>query len=296
MAKSKKNSKIGNRFLLNRNSLSSHQDQNSHQRTAAQSTSQSKKPKDRAARKTITPLGRDSIFFYSRNTIEAALKNHERECLRLFVHDKSESAAKKLIAIRPDINVENIADASVFDTLVSKDSPHQGLILEVRPLPTLNITDMAPTNAKASIILMLDQVSDPHNVGACLRNAAALGAKALITQDRHTPHETGVLARAAAGALDVLPWLRVTNITQTLEQLKTMGYWTVGLDGTAETSITDVTLGDNIVIILGSEGSGMRPLTRRNCDVLTKIPMTGLVESLNISNAASIALFLLKKP
>jgi 23S rRNA (guanosine2251-2'-O)-methyltransferase len=236
----------------------------------------------------IKSLAKDSIFLHGRHPVEAALKNKRRECLRLLGSKKALNTIDRNL-IRPSMKVQEISDAELSAFLVS-DSPHQGILIEVRPLPSLDIQDIEPIHGQKNIILMLDQVTDPHNVGACIRSAAALGARAIITQDRNSPSESGVLARSAAGGLEVLPWLQVANLAQALDTLKAMGYWHIGLDGDTDKSIRDVSLGDNVVLIMGSEGKGMRPLTRKHCDIIAKIPMTGLVESLNVSNAAAIAL------
>ncbi len=247
---------------------------------------------ERSAERTrgIQLTKRDSYFLFGRNSVIAALENPNRECLRLIGTAKALTdieAHKKLakVTIETHENTDQIA-ASVPD-----GSPHQGILLEVRPLPGHDIQDLAPCSDEKNIILMLDQVTDPHNVGACIRSAAALGAKALITQDKNSPSESGVIARTAAGGLETLPWIQVANLSQTLDTLRDMGYWHVGLDGNTEQSIRTLNLGDNVVIVMGSEGKGLRPLVRKNCDVIAKIPMTSAVESLNVSNAAAIALY-----
>ncbi|TNE64799.1 MAG: 23S rRNA (guanosine(2251)-2'-O)-methyltransferase RlmB [Alphaproteobacteria bacterium] len=244
-------------------------------------------PRDRTG---LTPVARDGFFLFGRHAVEAALKNPARECVRLVGLEKP-LAASGLKSIRPNLRVDIVADEDMLRSAVPSDSPHQGVLLEVRPLPGHALEDLAPVAGRKNILLMLDQVTDPHNVGACLRSAAAFGARALITQDRHSPGESGTLARASSGGLEVTPWLRVVNLAQALDTLKDMGYWHVGLDGDTETAIRDVGLGDNIVIVMGSEGSGLRPLTRKHCDAIARIPMTGMVESLNVSNAAAIALY-----
>ncbi len=240
--------------------------------------------------KPLRPTTSGGYFLFGRNSIEAALKNKNRECIRLIGTEKSLNN-KDILSIRPTIDKQIVEDGSSLDATVGTESPHQGILLEVRPLPGLDIQDLSPIANQKNIILMLDQVTDPHNVGACMRSASAFGARALITQDRNSPSESGTLARSAAGGLETLPWLRTANLAQTLGTLKDMGYWHIGLDGDTEQRIKDVSLGDNIVIVMGSEGKGMRPLTRKHCDAITKIPMSGRVESLNVSNAAAIALY-----
>lgn len=243
--------------------------------------------------KGLSPKSKDGFFLFGRHAVEAALKNRARECVRIIALEKALS--DELLSLRPGVKVERVEDEAILRASVPSDSPHQGLLMEVRPLPGLDLSQLAPLAGRKNIILMLDQVTDPHNVGACLRSAAALGARALITQDRNSPGESGTLARASSGGLEVMPWLRVANLSQTLDALRDLGYWHVGLDGHTETALGDITLGDNLVIVMGSEGKGIRPLVRKHCDAIAKIPMTGLVESLNVSNAAAIALYALNR-
>ncbi|UTW54347.1 23S rRNA (guanosine(2251)-2'-O)-methyltransferase RlmB [Kordiimonas sp. SCSIO 12610] len=254
--------------------------------------SQGRRPSSEPAHvetRVIKPLGKDSIFLHGRHPVEAALKNSKRECLRLLGTKKALMGVKREL-LKPSLKIEEVSSDDL-NGLVSSDSPHQGIVLEVRPLAGFDLLDLEPLADRKNIILMLDQVTDPHNVGACIRSAAALGARAIITQDRYSPIEGGVLARAAAGGLETLPWVQVANLAQALDTLKNMGYWHVGLDGGTNQSIRDISMGDNIVLVMGSEGKGMRPLIRKSCDLIAKIPMTGLVESLNVSNAAAIALY-----
>lgn len=237
----------------------------------------------------LSPLKKDSFFLFGRHAVEAALKNTQRECLRLIGLEKA--LGPDIIGIRPGLRVEKVDDEAVLRATVPGDSPHQGILLEVRPLPGVDLASLTPLNGRKNIILMLDQVTDPHNVGACIRTAAAFGARAIITQDRNSPNESGTLARASSGGLEILPWVQVTNLNQALGNLREMGYWHIGLDGHTDTSVRGVTLGDNLVIVMGSEGKGLRPLVRSQCDAIVKIPMSGNVESLNVSVAAAIALY-----
>ncbi len=242
-----------------------------------------------APHKPIAPLKKDGFFLFGRHAVEAALKNPARECVRLIGLEKALSS--DLTSIRAGLRVDRIEDETVLRAAVPGDSPHQGILLEVRPLPGVDLATLEPIEGQKNIILMLDQVTDPHNVGACIRTAAAFGARALITQDRNSPSESGTLARASSGGLEILPWVQVTNLNQALGSLREMGYWHIGLDGHTDNSVRGVTLGDNLVIVMGSEGKGLRPLVRSQCDAIVKIPMSGNVESLNVSVAAAIALY-----
>lgn len=239
---------------------------------------------------TITLRSPDNVLLYGRNAVEAALKNPARKLVRLMATAKNRDwleSNNRSSTVRVDIleSIESIIP------LLPEGAPHQGVFLETRPLDESSIEDFRPLDGQKNVILMLDQVTDPQNVGACLRSAAAFGARALITQDRNSPGESGVLARASAGGLEVIPWVRAVNLAQALETLKDMGYWHVGLDGNTEASLKSADLGDNVVIVMGSEGKGLRPLVLRQCDLVVKIPMSGAVESLNVSNAAAIALY-----
>lgn len=231
-----------------------------------------------------------NVLLYGRNSVEAALKNPRREVVRLMATPKSLEGVSDLAA-KSGTKAQTLPSPESLAHLLPASAPHQGLLLEVKPLDGGIIEDLKPVPDQKNIILMLDQVTDPQNVGACLRSAAAFGARAVITQDRNSPAETGALARASAGGLETAPWIRASNLAQALDTLKDMGYWHMGLDGSTDTSLKSADLGDNVVLVMGSEGKGLRPLVRKHCDVIAKIPMTGAVESLNVSNAAAIALY-----
>ncbi|MCR6633253.1 MAG: 23S rRNA (guanosine(2251)-2'-O)-methyltransferase RlmB [Magnetospirillum sp.] len=170
---------------------------------------------------------------------------------------------------------------------------HQGVGALCEPLPAPAIEDIARDGAQRdhAVIMVLDQVTDPHNVGAIVRSAAAFGALAVVVPDRHAPEETGALAKAASGALERLPLVRVTNVVRALEQLKEAGFWVAGMAGEAPGTLASQKLSGRIALVMGAEGEGLRRLTREHCDFLVKLPMTGAVESLNVSNAAAVALY-----
>lgn len=255
-----------------------------------------KRPRDTARRKQAglqkgLPLKSSNGFFlFGRNSVEAALQNANRECIALYLTEKA-SREPQLTKYGGRAETHIVEDTGLLTASVPDGAPHQGVVMEVRPLAGHHLNDFEPLEGQKNIILMLDQVTDPHNVGACMRTAAAFGARALITQDRNSPMESGTLARSAAGGLEILPWVRVANLSDALSKLRDLGYWHVGLDGSTALSIRDVSLGDNIVIVMGSEGSGLRPLVKKNCDSIAKIPMIGDIESLNVSNAAAIAMY-----
>lgn len=236
-----------------------------------------------------------ALLLYGRHPVMAALANPRRRKKRLIATEKALEALADA-RLLPDGLPVQATDARTLDQLLGRDAPHQGMALELEPLASPDLLDLLPPAGAPSLIVMLDQVEDPHNVGAILRSAAVFGADAVISQDRHAPPETGVLAKSASGALDVIPWARVTNISATLDMLADHGYWAVGLDGAGETRIDRLDLGQRLVLVLGAEGRGLRPLVAKHCDVIARIeqrPASPLLESLNVSNAAAVALFAL---
>ncbi|HXV73637.1 MAG TPA: 23S rRNA (guanosine(2251)-2'-O)-methyltransferase RlmB, partial [Sphingomonadales bacterium] len=228
----------------------------------------------------------------------AALANPLRRARRLIaagkpgeaVFDKASSLARKR---NIPLEAKNPALLAKF---LPADAPHQGLALEVEPLEEVYLEDAARIEEGGkNIVLVLDQLTDPHNVGAMFRSALAFGVKAIVTQDRHAPPESGALAKAASGALDRVPWVRAVNLSRTLDELYEMGYWRLGLDGAAEKVLAEADLGENVALVLGAEGTGARRLTLAHCDLTVKIPIAPAMESLNVSVAAAIALYALTK-
>ena len=189
----------------------------------------------------------------------------------------------------PDFPVE-YADVADLARLVAHDAPHQGLVLECEPLEDLHLDEVLDADP-ARPLVVLDQVTDPHNVGAILRSAAAFGAAALITQDRHSPPEGGALAKAASGALEIVPWVRVVNLARALEDMAEAGYWRIGLAGEADALFGEIVPAGPVALVLGAEGEGLRHNIAAHCDALARLPMSGAIESLNVSNAAAIALY-----
>ena len=234
-----------------------------------------------------TPAG--MIWLHGLHSVIAALENPARRLRRLLL---TQEAHKDLSARLPApwrVQPE-VAERAHFAAFLPEDSVHQGAALLVEPLEQLDIHDAI--DAGSGPILVLDQVTDPRNVGAMLRSAAAFGASAVVMQDRHAPPETGTLARAASGALELVPMIRVVNLARALEELKKNGLWVVGLDGTAPTTLAQAGLaGRRVALVLGAEGEGMRRLTRENCDELARLPISERMESLNVSAAAAVALY-----
>jgi 23S rRNA (guanosine2251-2'-O)-methyltransferase len=174
---------------------------------------------------------------------------------------------------------------------VPHDAPHQGVVVEAEPLEEVWLGDLLGDAAERAVLLVLDQVTDPHNVGAILRSAAAFGAVGIVTQDRHSPPESGALAKAASGALERVPWARVVNLARALEEIGEAGFWRVGLAGEAKMELKDALGPPRIALVLGAEGPGLRPNTREHCDALARLPINDAVESLNVSNAAAVSLY-----
>jgi 23S rRNA (guanosine2251-2'-O)-methyltransferase len=191
----------------------------------------------------------------------------------------------------PENVAVTLADVADLGRLVPNDAPHQGVVIEAEPLEDLWLADLLAEADERSVLLVLDQVTDPHNVGAILRSAAAFGTLGIVTQDRHSPAEGGVIAKAASGALERVPWVRVVNLARALEEMAEAGFWRIGLAGDAQTDLKDALGPPRVALVLGAEGPGMRSNTRDHCDALARLPISDAVESLNVSNAAAVALY-----
>jgi 23S rRNA (guanosine2251-2'-O)-methyltransferase len=214
-----------------------------------------------------------------------ALQNPERRFRKLTL---TENAARRLA----DENIETpispeIVRPQEIDRLVSPDAVHQGLLAEADPLPSPDIE----TLKQEGMVLVLDQITDPHNVGAILRSAAAFAVKAIVTTARHSPEATGVLAKAASGALELVPMVTVQNLARALTALNGRGFQTVGLDSQGAEDLADIALREPLALVLGAEGKGLRQLTRETCSVVARLDMPGEIKSLNVSNAAVLSLY-----
>jgi 23S rRNA (guanosine2251-2'-O)-methyltransferase len=221
--------------------------------------------------------------------VEAALANPAREGLRRLLATADQARAlEPLLRARPGLRFEP-AETSDIARVLPQGAVHQGVALRADPLEGVALEALA--EAGSGVILMLDQITDPQNVGAVFRSAAAFGARGVVLQDRNAPLLTGALAKAAAGAVDKIPHARVTNLSRALETLDDLGWRAVGLDGSAEVALDQALDGRPTVLVLGSEGEGLRRLVAEHCDTLARIPMPGGFESLNVSNAAAIALY-----
>lgn len=238
-----------------------------------------------------TSSGRSIL--YGKHPVLAALRNAERKCHRLLIaFPESEMPELRPLAAEKNIKIET-ADRKTLDQMAGFGAVHQGIVLEAAALSEVHLEDIlaiAETRDK-SVIAVLDQVTDPHNIGAILRSAAAFGCLAVLAQDKNSPEVTATLAKSASGAVDLVPLIRVVNITRALEQLKQNGFWVIGLDGNADKNLRDLGLKGKVAIVLGAEGEGMRRLVRDHCDILAKLPISSRIDSLNVSNAAAIALY-----
>ena len=224
--------------------------------------------------------------FWGRHAVAAALDNPERQVKRIWV--TREAAAQ--FDFDPSIPI-TFADAADLGRLVPGDAPHQGIVIEADRLEEIWLGDLLDLAEDGRPLLVLDQVTDPHNVGAILRSAAAFDALGIVTQDRHAPPESGALAKAASGALETVPWVRVVNLSRALEEIAGAGFWRVGLTGEAEMTLAEAMGPPRIALVLGAEGEGMRQNTETHCDALARLPISERMESLNVSNAAAIALY-----
>ncbi|HXC13896.1 MAG TPA: 23S rRNA (guanosine(2251)-2'-O)-methyltransferase RlmB [Stellaceae bacterium] len=239
-------------------------------------------------------------WIYGRHAVAAALSNPERRWRRLAVLAGQETEAQQLLAtaVAERRGAEGgsleVRDRDAFAALLPPGAVHQGLALEVEPLPEPELDDLLRELATAAgrcVVVALDQVSDPHNVGAVLRSASAFGARAVLVAAHGAPPITGALAKAASGAVDRVPLIRVVNLVRALDRLKEAGFWACGLDETADRAFAALDLGPRAVLVLGSEGGGIRRLVREHCDHLARLPTSAAQPTLNVSNAAAVALY-----
>ena len=231
--------------------------------------------------------GTGSVRLWGRHAVEAALKNPARSHRKLWAtHDGVASLDGEL---PPGFPLE-LAGPEDLARLVARDAPHQGLVLECAPLEDLHLEEVLDGDPDRPIVV-LDQVTDPHNVGAILRSAAAFDALGIVTQDRHAPPESGALAKSASGALEIVPWVRVVNLSRALEEIAEAGFWRIGLTGHSNRLLGEAIGTARVALVLGAEGEGMRANTEAHCDELAKLPISNKMESLNVSNAAAIALY-----
>jgi 23S rRNA (guanosine2251-2'-O)-methyltransferase len=245
--------------------------------------------KDRRPQRPHEPAEDDGIVrLFGVHSVEAALRNPARVLLRL---QATENAAHRLadaIAAR-GLSPEPVTPRDL-DRLLGPDTVHQGLLLEAEPLPEPDLTDLAEAAADGGPLILLDQVTDPHNAGAILRSAAAFGASGVVTTRRHSPPLNGTLAKSASGALELVRIAQVQNLARAMQELRDAGVTILGLDGTATAALEHEPFTGPVAIVLGAEGKGLRQLTAESCDRLVKITTADDLRSLNVSNAAAVAL------
>ncbi|MEQ1724679.1 MAG: 23S rRNA (guanosine(2251)-2'-O)-methyltransferase RlmB [Sphingopyxis sp.] len=227
------------------------------------------------------------VRIWGRHAVIAALANPERVVKKMWATRE----ALATIDVPSSLQITPSSPAEMA-MMVTPGSPHQGLVIEAEPLPDRWLSDfLDQPQEDRRPILLLDQVTDPHNIGAILRSAAAFDAVAVVTQDRHSPPESGTIARAASGALETVPWVRVVNLARALDDLAEGGFWRIGLSGDARDTLDTALAKVRPALVLGAEGAGMRQNTAEHCDQLARLPISPRMESLNVSNAAAIALY-----
>jgi 23S rRNA (guanosine2251-2'-O)-methyltransferase len=226
------------------------------------------------------------VILYGWHSVKAAIENPVRKFHRLLATD---NALRRLHEEKLTLPVEPaVVRPEAIAALVGPDAVHQGLLAEADPLPSLTVEDIKPDG----LLLVLDQITDPHNVGAILRTAAAFAVTAVMTTARHSPEATGVLAKAASGALEFVPIVTVPNIARALDALKERNVLVVGLDSAGDVALGALPLREPVALVLGAEGKGLRQLTRTTCDYVARLVLPGRIKSLNVSNATALALYI----
>ena len=239
--------------------------------------------------------GRGGALLYGLHAVAAAWTNPKRRVKKLLVTesglealDPAMEAAHEAELDRPE---PQLVDKDTLDRMLPPGAVHQGMALDAAPLPEIDVLDLCTDPGPQDLVVVLDQVTDPHNVGAILRSSAVFGAKAVVVQDRHAPEVTGVLAKTASGALEAVPIVRATNLARALSDLRDAGFWCVGLAEEGARNLHEVDLSGRTALVLGSEGEGLRRLTAERCDELARLPTRPPIGSLNVSNAAAVALY-----
>ena len=231
-------------------------------------------------------LAPDQVFLYGLHTVRAALSNPQRKNVKLSTTQNALVRLEVGPADQLGIPVEIVSPQDI-DKVLGPEAIHQGVMLETRPLPVRRLEALKDS----PLLLVLDQVTDPHNVGAIMRSAVAFDAGAVITTQRHSPTESGVMAKSASGALELIPYIQITNLADALGELHRLGFTTIGLDSEGPAPLEGTFSGDKIALVLGSEGKGLRQKTRETVNALARLDMPGAIKSLNVSNAAAIALY-----
>jgi len=243
-------------------------------------------------------IGGKKMWLYGIHPVLAALANPRRRAVRVLMTSDAESSLGARLDVLAQSHPSGLPKPEILsresiDRILPRGAVHQGVAAQVQGLDDTDIEDIcrATDGHDSARVVVLDQVTDPHNVGAVIRSAAAFGAAAVVLPERHSPGDSGVLAKAASGAVERVPLVRVVNLSRALSRLKQAGFWCVGLDGDAQTPINEADLTGKVALVMGAEGEGLRRLTREHCDLMVRIPIHKGIESLNVSNAAAIALY-----
>lgn len=239
--------------------------------------------------------GGGQVWLYGRHPVVAALANLQRRVFRVMATPEAAQRLQedlaKLDLKERTLPAPEIVPRERIAAALSTSAVHQGLLAAVGALPEPTLDDILARGGEKAVIVALDQVTDPHNVGAILRSAEAFGAAGVLVTERHAPEETGTLAKAASGALERIPLMRITNLARTLRELKEAGFWVIGLDERGNQLLSAAKHDGRIVLVMGAEGEGLRRLTLEHCDLLARLPMRGSMPSLNVSNATAVALY-----
>jgi len=242
------------------------------------------RPARERAESSFAAKSKDMVLIFGYHSVREALRSRRRKNIRLIVTD---SAAERLAPeiAQSKVEVRIVSNEEIL-ARVPRDAVHQGMLLEARPLEDMDLSELSGKG----IVLVLDQVTDPHNVGAIVRTAAAFNVEAIVTTERHSPEMTGILAKSASGGLEHVAIASVVNLARALNELGDMGYQRVGLDSEGPQDLAQTVLSRPVALVLGAEGKGLRRLSRENCDVLARLDMPGAIKSLNVSNACAVAL------
>ncbi|MBK3804377.1 23S rRNA (guanosine(2251)-2'-O)-methyltransferase RlmB [Azospirillum brasilense] len=241
--------------------------------------------------------GAQGVLLYGLHPVSAAWLNPERRIHRLIATEAGRAALEPVLAQAKARGLQRPglmpADRNDLDRMLPPGAVHQGVAVDVAPLDEIGIEDLCveADSDPSALVVILDQVTDPHNVGAILRSASAFGAKAVVVTERNAPETTGALAKSASGALESVPLVRVTNLARALADLQQAGFWTVGLAESGKSTLAQCNLTGRTALVLGAEGAGLRRLTMERCDIVARLPTQGPVGSLNVSNAAAVALY-----
>lgn len=246
-----------------------------------------RRPQGRRDEETRGRLPRDPNWIYGLHAVAAAIANPGRRIRRLVA---TAEAAERLHQSAAQANPE-IVERQDIDAALPPGAVHQGVALLAEPIAQPALEDMLDSAGEQAVLVLLDQVTDPHNIGAVLRSAAAFGALAVVQTERGAPGATGIVAKTASGALEAIPLVTVTNLARALDKIRDAGFWILGLDGEADRTIAEAAPSGRVALVLGAEGKGLRRLTREHCDLLARLPTRPPIASLNVSNAAAVALY-----